>query len=104
MQNPLTQPWPGLFGGVPPFDKIRVEHFKPGLEEAMDQALAEIDAIANDPAPPTFENTLAAMEKSGRTLSRASAVYGIYSSTLRTPEFQEVELVMEPKLAAFGDR
>ena len=54
MQNPLIQPWPGAFGGVPPFDKVRVEHFSPGLQAAMDERLAEIEAIANDPSPPDF--------------------------------------------------
>ena len=104
MTNPLLAPWPGPFGGVPPFDRVRVEHFRPGLEQAMADRLAEIDAIANDPAPPTFENTIAALERGGKALDRAYALYGIHSSTLRTPEFQEVELEMEPKIAAFGDR
>jgi peptidyl-dipeptidase Dcp len=104
MSNPLIQPWPGPFGGVPPFDKVRVDHFKPGLEAAMAEMLREIDAIANDPAPPTFENTLAAMERSGKTFDRAATIYYIYSSTLQTPGFQEVEREMEPKLAAFFDK
>jgi peptidyl-dipeptidase Dcp len=104
MSNPVVAPWPGPFGGVPPFDQVKVEHFKPALEEAMAERLAEIDAIASDPAPPTFENTLAAMERGGRAFDRATAIYYIYSSTMRTPEFQQVELEMEPKLAAFFDR
>ena len=104
MQNPLTRPWPGAFGGLPPFDEVRLEHFKPGLEAAMEERLAEVDAIADNPAPPTFENTIAAMERGGKALDRASTIYGIYSSTLRTPEFQEIELEMEPKLAAFSDK
>jgi peptidyl-dipeptidase Dcp len=104
MRNPLTRPWPGAFGGLPPFDEVRVEHFKPGLEEAMAERLAEIDAIANDPAPPTFDNTIAALERGGRMLDRAAAIYGIYGSSVRTPEFEKVELEMEPKLAAFSDR
>jgi len=104
MSNPLTRPWPGAYGGVPPFDEVRVEHFKPGLEQAMEERLAEIEAIANDPAPATFENTIAALERGGKPLDRAYAVYGIYSSTLRTPDFQAVELEMEPRLAAFSDK
>src|SRR5258706_3451242 len=104
MTNPLTSPWTGPYGGIPPFDKVRVEHFKPGLESAMAEMLTEIDRIANDPATPTFENTLAAMERAGKTLDRAYTVYGIYSSTMQSPEFQEVERDMEPKLAAFFDK
>src|SRR5438552_13436511 len=99
MTNPLTSPWPGPYGGCPPFDQVRVEHFKPGLESAMVEMLTEIDRIANDPAPPTFENTLAAMERAGKTLDRAHTIYGIYSSTMQSPEFQEVEREMEPRLA-----
>ena len=57
MQNPLLPKWTGPYGGVPPFDKVKVEHFKPALEAAMAETLKEIDAIADDPAPPTFENT-----------------------------------------------
>jgi peptidyl-dipeptidase Dcp len=104
MKNPLIQPWPGAFGGVPPFDQVRVEHFSPGLQAAMDERLAEVDAIANDPSPPDFENTIAALERGGKALDRAYAMYGIHSTSLRTPEFQQVELEMEPKIAAFGDR
>ena len=65
---------------------------------------AEIDAIADDPAPPTFENTIAALERAGRTLDRVDDVYGVWSSTMSTPEFQEVESEMAPKLAAFATR
>src|SRR5690348_12647617 len=104
MTNPLLPEWTGPYGGVPPFDQVKVEHFKPALEAAMAESLAEIDRIADDPAPPTFENTFAAMERAGRVLDRVGAVYGVYSSTKRTPEFQEVEREMEPKLAAHRDR
>ena len=79
---PLLAPWVGPYGGVPPFDKVKVVDLKPGLETGMAQQLAEIDRIANDPAAPTFENTIAAMERTGRTLDRVSTVYGVYSSTL----------------------
>jgi len=104
MSNPLQPAWSGPHGGVPPFDKIKVAHFKPALEAAMAEQLAEIDRIANDPAPPTFANTIEAMERSGRMLDRVGNVYGVWSSTLRTPDFQEVEREMEPKLAAFRDQ
>jgi peptidyl-dipeptidase Dcp len=102
--NPLLAPWKGPHGGVPPFDRAKVEHLAPALEAAMAEALAEIDAIAADPAPPTFENTLAALERSGRALDRVSAIYGVFGTTLSTPELQAVEREMEPKLAAFQDR
>ncbi len=102
--NPLLAPWSGLHGGVPPFDRIEVAHFKPALEAAMAENLAEIDRIANDPAAPAFENTIAALERTGRTLTRVETAYGVWSSTLNSPEFQAVEREMEPKLAAFNDQ
>ncbi len=102
--NVLLAPWTGPYGGVPPFDQARVADLQPALEAGMTQQLAEIDRIANDPAAPTFENTIAAMERTGRTLDRVSAVYGIYSSTLNDDAVQAVERVMAPKLAAFYDQ
>jgi len=104
MPNPLLQPWTGPHGGLPPFDQVKVEQFAPALEAAMAEQLARVDVIAADPAAPTFENTLAALERSGRTFERVSSVYGVFGSTLSTPEFQAVERDMAPKLAAFGDR
>jgi peptidyl-dipeptidase Dcp len=104
MQNPLLPIWTGPYGGVPPFDKVEVAHFKPALEAGMAETLAEIEAIANDPAPPTFQNTLAAMEGAGRKFDRVSNVFGIYSGGMSTPEFQAVESEMAPQMAAFGDK
>ena len=104
MTNPLVPKWTGPYGGVPPFDKVRVADFKPALELAMQEQLAEIDRIANDSAPPTFANTVEAMERTGRTLDRVGNIYGVFSSTMRTPDFQEVEREMEPRLAAFRDK
>jgi peptidyl-dipeptidase Dcp len=102
--NPLLAEWTGPHGGVPPFDRVRIEDFKPALEAAMAQELAEVERIANNPQPATFENTLAALERTGRTLSRVSTVYGIWSSNMNTPEFQAVEREMAPRLAAFSDQ
>ncbi|WP_222934357.1 M3 family metallopeptidase [Caulobacter sp. 17J80-11] len=102
--NPLLQKWTGPYGGVPAFDKVKVEDFKPALEAAMAENLREVDAIANDPAKPTFKNTIEALENSGRTLNDVYTYYGIWGSTLSTPEFQAVEEEMDPKLAAHGDK
>src|SRR5450631_4505648 len=104
MANPLLSRWSGPHGGVPPFDKVTVEHFKPALEAAMEEHLAEIDRIAGDPAPPNFDNTIAALERAGRTFDRARRIYSVFSTTLRSPAFQQVEREMEPKMAAFRDR
>ena len=101
--GPLVEPWKGVHGGVPPFDQTVVSQFQPGLEAAMASYRTEVQAIADSAASPTFENTLAALERSGRTFDRVQAVYGVWSSTMSTPEFQAVEREMEPKLAAFRD-
>jgi len=100
----LLAPWSGPFGGVPPFDRAQVTDLQPALEAGMAMQLAEIDRIANDPAAPTFDNTIAAMERTGRALDRAITVYGIYSSTLNDEAVQAVEREMAPKLAAFSDQ
>ncbi len=102
--NPLLQPWKGPYGGVPPFDVATPALLAPALEAGMAEHLAELEAIANNPAAPTFANTIAAMERSGRALDRASTVYYIYSSSLSDDAVQEVERNIEPKMAAFRDR
>jgi peptidyl-dipeptidase Dcp len=104
LQSPLLSPWTGPYGGVPPFEKVKVEDFQPALETAMADALAEIDKVASDPAAPTFENTIVGLERSGRALDRVSNIFGIYSSTMSTPDFQKVEEAMAPRLAAFSDQ
>jgi peptidyl-dipeptidase Dcp len=102
--NPLLAPWTGPYGGVPPFDQARVDQLAPALEAAMARQLAEIERIAADPAAPTFGNTLAALERTGRTLDRVSTIYGIYTSNLNDEAVEAVEREMEPKLAAFSDQ
>lgn len=102
--KPLLDKWSGPFGGVPAFDRVEVAAFKPALEEGMAQELAETEAIAKDPAAPTFENTIAALERAGRTLNRVRAVYAVWGSTMANPDFQVVQREMAPKLAAFNDK
>ena len=102
--QPLLARWTGPYGGVPPFDRVEVAQFQPELEAGMAEQLAEIDKIAADPAEPSFQNTIAALEGTGRTLDRVANVYGVWSSTMNSQEFQAVEREMAPKLAAFSDR
>jgi peptidyl-dipeptidase Dcp len=101
--NPLLARWTGPYGGVPPFDQVKVESFKPAIEAAMEQTRAEIARIANDPAAPTFENTIAALDDTGRTYEDVGTLYGVWSSTMNGPEFQAVEREMAPRFAAFSD-
>jgi peptidyl-dipeptidase Dcp len=102
--NPLVAPWSGPYGGVPPFDRVKIEHFEPALEAGMAAQLAAIDRITAETAPATFANTIAALERSDRVLKQVSSVYNVWGSTMNTPEFQAVETRMAPKLAAFRDR
>ncbi|HPA38202.1 MAG TPA: M3 family metallopeptidase [Phenylobacterium sp.] len=101
--NPLTLAWTGPYGGVPPFDKVKVADFAPALTEAMAQERAEVDAICANKAPPSFDNTLAALERSGAMGERVGVIYGIWSGTLSTPEVRDVDKAMAPKLAAHND-
>jgi peptidyl-dipeptidase Dcp len=103
-QNPLLAKWVGPYGGVPPFDKVRVADFKPALEAAMTENLSEVERIASAQAAPTFENTIVALERTGQTLDRVTTIYGIWSSNMNGPEFQTVQREMAPRLAAFSDK
>jgi peptidyl-dipeptidase Dcp len=101
--NPVLAPWHGPHGGGPPFDRIRAEHFAPALDEAMARYRAEIAAITGRPEPPTFANTLEALERSGRDYHRATSLMSIFTSGMNTPDMQAVERDAAPKLAAFSD-
>lgn len=101
--NPLLQKWEGPYNGVPPFDKVKVEHFKPAMEAAMAENRNEIDKLVTNTEPPTFANTIEGMEKTGTTLKRVLSMYGIWKSNLSTPALDTVQEEMEPRLTAFND-
>jgi peptidyl-dipeptidase Dcp len=88
---------------APPFDKIKNSDFRPAIEEGMRLQLQEIEKIANNPAPPTFDNTLVAMEKSGRLLDRASRVFTVLTAANTNPELQKLKQELAPKQAAHRD-
>src|SRR5688572_23926919 len=102
--NPLLQPWTGPYGGVPPFDRVRVEEFEPALAAAMAENLAEVERIARQHRAPDFENTIAALENTGRMFERVRTVYDVWASCMSTEAFQAVEREMAPRLAAFEDQ
>jgi peptidyl-dipeptidase Dcp len=102
--NPLLAKWEGPYGGVPPFDQVKIADFKPALEAAIAENLAEVDKIAKDSAAPTFENTIVALERAGQTLDRVQTIYGVFGSTMNNAEFQVVQREMAPRLAAFADQ
>ncbi|KAB2914803.1 MAG: M3 family metallopeptidase [Hyphomicrobiaceae bacterium] len=96
--NPLLAPWQTPFE-MPPFDRVRVEHFLTAIEQGFAENLQEIAAIAGDPAPPTFANTIDALEKAGQTLDRVSAVFFNLAGTDSSPEIQAIEREVSPRYA-----
>ena len=100
--NPLLAQWSGPYGGVPAFDRMDLDDLKPALESSMATTLDEVDAIAQNPDPPTFENTIAALERSGRQIDRVGRYWGVWNANLSTPEFREIQQEMVPKLAQFS--
>ncbi len=88
---------------APPFDKIKDEDYQPAIEAGMAEQRREIDAIAENPDSPTFENTLVAMEKTGQLLDRALKSFGAVSAANTNPTLQKVKSEMAPKLAAHAD-
>jgi peptidyl-dipeptidase Dcp len=101
--NPVLAEWTGAHGAAPAFDKITTAHFIPALEAAIAEKRAEVAAIADNPAPPTFANTLEALEASGPSLTRAGRLLNIFTSTMNTPQMREVQTWASPKLAALRD-
>ena len=99
--NILLQPWDGKFGGYPPLDKVKIGDFLPALDRSIEVATQEMNAIANNTAEPTFNNTIVQLEKSEQLLRQVTAVYGIWSSTMNTPEFQEIETKFEQKYTTY---
>lgn len=93
--NTLLLPWTGNYGGYPALDKVELAEFIPAVEIAIRDAKKEITEIVNNPEKPNFNNTLIPLELSGQLLSRVGAVYGIWSSTMSTPEFQKSEEIID---------
>lgn len=88
---------------IPPFGQIKVEHYLPALEEAIRQHNASIDAITGNPAAPTFDNTIVALDRSGELLDRVAAVYFALSESNSSPELQAVAEKFEPMYMAHLD-
>lgn len=88
---------------LPNFERIKAEHFAPAFEKGMAEQLAEVDAIARNRAKPTFENTIVALERSGRLLSRARRAFSILNSSLTTPALQKLDAEYSARLAAHND-
>jgi peptidyl-dipeptidase Dcp len=88
---------------APPFDKIQDTDYQPAIEAGMAEQLAEMRAIADNPAPPTFDNTIVAMEKTGQLLWRVRAVFRAVTDANTNPALQKIRAIEAPKLAAHSD-
>ena len=102
--NMLLQEWSGPYQGVPAFDKMKLEDLKDALQQGMDLKWKEIQRIANSNEDPTFENTIVALESSGKALDRVFQYYGVFSSNLSSPEFRAIEAEMAPILSEFQSK
>ena len=101
-ENPLLAVWETEFQ-VPPFDVIRNEDYEPAFMEAMELHKSEIDAIVNNPEPPTFENTIEALERAGALYTRVSRVFGAVNGANTNEVLRAVDTRLGPVRAAHGD-
>ena len=101
MTNPLLSPWEGAFA-LPPFALIRDDHFAPAFDTALAEARANIAAIADNPAPPTFANTIAALEQAEETLDRVGGVFWNLAGADSTEAREALQRDLAPKLSAFA--
>jgi peptidyl-dipeptidase Dcp len=97
-ENPLLSEWAGALE-LPPFQAIKPGHFRPAFDRALAEHRAEIDAIAANPAPPDFENTIAALERGGRALERVASVFFVLAGADTSDEIEAVERDVSPLLA-----
>ncbi|OQR90906.1 peptidase M3, partial [Achlya hypogyna] len=100
--NPLLGDWSVQPFGLPPFELITAEHFKPAIEAAHAIHLQELKQIAENPEEPTFANTIVAFDRTGQLKSRILAVYNVLGSSCSSPELQYVQRLLAAPLAAFS--
>jgi peptidyl-dipeptidase Dcp len=101
--NVLLADWTGPYGGVPPFDKVKPEPFPEAIQFGIDEQRREVLAIVDNPAPPTFENTIEALEKAGQRLDRVLSVFGVMTNNMATPAYQALDKEWSPRLSAASD-
>ena len=102
--NILLKDWTGPYQGVPPWDQVKPALFPQAIQFGIDEMLREVDAIAANPQHPSFENTIAALEKSGQRLDQVIAVFGVMTDNMSTPEYQALDKEWSPKLSAAYDK
>ncbi len=100
--NPLLADWTTPFG-IPPFEDVRIEHYRPAFEAALKAHRAEIDAIAGNPAEPEFDNVIVAMERSGKPLQKVASVFFNLCGSNTNDDMQEIQREIAPVLARHGN-
>lgn len=103
VENPFYQEWETPFE-VPPFDIIKDEHYMPAFEKGMEENLAEIDVIVNNPDAPTFANTLEEMQRTGKLLTKVQSVFFNLTGSNTNPKLQELQRELSPLLSAHRDK
>lgn len=97
----LLQEWTGSYGGVPPWDQVKVSQFPSAFQAAMAAYKAEFEAILETPGLITFDNTITASELSGEKMGRLFSIWGVHSSNLSSTEVRKIQAEWEPKVSAF---
>ena len=103
MESAMLQPWTGPYGGVPPFHLVDTSQFKDAFDVAIAQATSDIDAIANQTEPATFDNTLVALEKAARPLERLETLFWVHVSNLNIGPIPDIERAVAPRLSEYSD-
>ena len=101
-KNPLVAEWNTPYQ-TPPFSEIKLEHYEPAIDYAIELNRAEIDAIINNPEAPTFENTIVAMEQSGELLGRVTGVFFVLNNCSTSEQMQQIALNVTPKLTELSN-
>ncbi len=97
-RQPVLAPWTGPYDGVPPWDKVSLTQIGPDFTTGIALMHAEAAVIATNPAPATFDNTIVAMEASGKHLRRLAVMFNVFTGNLNTPEVQALAREWSPKL------
>ena len=100
-ENTILQKWTGPYDGVPQWDKVKVSDFPEAFQVTMDKVKAEVNAIRDNPAAPTFANFTEPMELAGNDASELFSIWGVHSSNLSTPEVRKIQGEWLPKVSAF---
>jgi len=101
--NPLLADWTGPTGGVPPWDKVRPELFPQAFETTLAERTAEYRKIADNPAKPTFANTIVPMQLAGKRYGQVMTLFGVMTGNMNTPAYQKLDREWSPKFSAASD-